>query len=157
MIEATFARARALAVAEAELMNLRADAAAETAPFEVMLANAEARAVQIRKTIQQIKAHAEGKAAEIEQMRAALLDELGDADGGTFEGVTITVKKAGGVQALELDAAYKKEPAKLPEEFHKTRIEPDNEAIRAALDEGRELEFARLLPRKRTVIVEVAE
>ena len=157
MIEATFARARALAVAEAELMNLRADAAAETAPFEVMLANAEARAVQIRKTIQQIKAHAEGKAAEIEQMRAALLAEMAGADRADFNGVSITVKKAGGVQALEIDAAYKKEPAKLPEEFHKRVIEPDNEAIRAALVEGRELEFARLLPRKRTVVVEVAE
>ena len=157
MTEETFERARAIARAEVELMNLRADAAAEAAPFEVMLANAEARAAQIRKTIQQINAHADGKRIEIEQMKAALLDELGDADGGTFNGVTITVKKAGGVQALELDAAYKKEPAKLPEEFHKRVIEPDNEAIRAALVEGRELEFARLLPRKRTVIVEVAE
>lgn len=157
MTEETFERAQAIAQAEVELMKMTADAKAETMPYESALAGYEQDAARCRKIIQQINAHADGKRIEIEQMKAALLDELGDADGGTFNGVTITVKKAGGVQALELDAAYKKEPAKLPEEFHKTRIEPDNEAIRAALDEGRELEFARLLPRKRTVIVEVAE
>lgn len=54
---------------------------------------------------------------------------------------------AGGSRALIIDEAYRKEPAQLPEEFHKTEIVADTEQIRAALEKGEKLAFARLADR----------
>lgn len=55
---------------------------------------------------------------------------------------TISTAKQGGKLPLIIDEEY---PAvDLPEHYQKVSIEPDTQAIRAALEEGATLPFARL-------------
>lgn len=54
------------------------------------------------------------------------------------------IQANGGVCPLEIDPEYREDPAKLPEIYQKKTISPDTEAIRADLDAGGELSFARL-------------
>jgi len=53
---------------------------------------------------------------------------------------TVSVQRNGGMQSIEVSGD-------VPPEFRVIRSEPDKAAIRTALLEGRELSFARLLPR----------
>lgn len=54
----------------------------------------------------------------------------------------LSLTRSGGKQPLILDEAIP--PAELPEKFQKIHVEPDKTAIRAALESGEELDFARL-------------
>ncbi len=53
---------------------------------------------------------------------------------------SFNIAKNGGKQALTIDR-------KVPKEYTKTIIENDTDKIRQALEEGKELPFARLEPR----------
>jgi len=149
MTEEIFEQARALARAEVELVNAMAD-------IQPRIDMLEASAASVRKTIGELSLGIQYKRDAIEQMRAALLKAMGDADHVAFGGVSITVKKAGGVQALEIDEPYKSIPSELPERYQMRKIVADAELIREDLANGEDVPFARLRPRKRTVIVEVA-
>lgn len=54
----------------------------------------------------------------------------------------LTLTKHGGKAPLILDNSIS--PTELPEKFQKVSVEPDKSAIRAALDAGEDLDFARL-------------
>lgn len=117
-----------------------------------------------QQAIQKLEAPADEQRAVIADLDAQILaaydatvpkDHEGPAYfSGTGGSVTVTVKSAGGVQALEIDEPYKSEPSRLPERYHSREITADKQMIRDDLAEG-SLEFARLLPRKRSVSVEV--
>lgn len=61
----------------------------------------------------------------------------------TADGQTIAVQKNGGKAPIEHDVV---DPNELPDRFTKTIRQADNDAIRAALESGESLGFARLLP-----------
>lgn len=53
------------------------------------------------------------------------------------------MQKNGGVTPMILDPSVELDPGALPEKFQKVTIEPNTPLIRAALEAGEELEFAR--------------
>jgi hypothetical protein len=65
------------------------------------------------------------------------MKQTGRTDAGGL--LMARIAKNGGVLPLIMSAS----PEELPQEFQKVTIEPNNEAIRKALDEGKELEFAQ--------------
>ena len=76
------------------------------------------------------------KEALIEAMDAAGVEQL---PAGEY---TLEIAKNGGLQPLKIDG-------EVPDNFTKIKIEPDNDLIRKALNDGEELEFAHLEPRGR--------
>jgi len=58
-----------------------------------------------------------------------------------------TVAKNGGAQPITLNPAWEAEPSAAPEQFHKTKIELDKDAIRAALEAGEVVEDCSLTER----------
>lgn len=61
----------------------------------------------------------------------------------TTSGWVLAVQKNGGKQAVELNCPVDQ----LPKRFTKVKVEPDMDAIRAAIEGGEELEFAVMHPR----------
>ena len=57
---------------------------------------------------------------------------------------SISIANNGGRLALLLDPIYAEEPEKLPAQFQKVVIAPNNDAIRKVLEDGGELPFATL-------------
>ena len=60
--------------------------------------------------------------------------------------ITVKMQNAGGKLGLIVDP-----DATIPERFTKLTIEPDNELIRKALDDGEKLDFARFAPRTKVI------
>lgn len=155
MTEEIFEKARAIVAAEVEAVALHSSIHDETATDRELLESLEKTVLILRARTNRAFAPLEEKKSAIEQMKADLLANLGGITDAASDGVTITVKHAGGVQALWVEEKFKKHPEELPEQFHKTKIELNTDAIRERLAEGTELPFAKLLPRKRTVVIEV--
>lgn len=78
----------------------------------------------------------------VKRMKDRLLLMMEAANIPEVKGEIFTIKprKAGGVKPLIIDTDVKAE--ELPFEFQKVEIKVDNSAVRAALDEGKELDFA---------------
>ncbi len=74
------------------------------------------------------------KNAILDAMQIAKVDEL---DAGKFK---IKIKGNGGVEPLKITG-------EVPDNFKRIVVENDNELIRKALNEGKELDFAHLEPR----------
>jgi hypothetical protein len=72
----------------------------------------------------------------MEAMEAAYIDTL---KAGEY---TLKIAKNGGAQPLKIDG-------EVPDKFTKVIVQPDNDLIRKALNDGEELEFAHLEPRGR--------
>lgn len=105
----------------------------------------EGRAKTIENEISRLMALKKAMDNAKKRMRESLLfcmKEMGK-DTITTDLHTIKIKNNGGVLPLDVDEA------KVPKEFKKTIVEekPDNEKIRKALNDGKELDFARFLPR----------
>ena len=97
------------------------------------------------------KAFAEKRDARknaIKRMKERLImamDALGTKElpAGNF---TIKIQGNGGQQPLKITGD-------VPENFNKVIVEPDNDKIRTALKEGKELDFAHLEPRGRHITI----
>ena len=76
------------------------------------------------------------KEALLNAMDAAGIDKLAAGE------YTLKIANNGGVQPLKIDGD-------VPDSFTKVIVQPDNDLIRKALNEGQELSFARLEPRGR--------
>jgi hypothetical protein len=111
------------------------------------------------------KAPAEEIAARIAQMRAELLEAMGDVTDADNGRIILHVVNAGGKRAVEYDQIVETAPEELPEQFHKTKIVADKDEIRSVLEANEKLPpeeqiaitFARLLPRKKSLKMERAE
>jgi hypothetical protein len=82
----------------------------------------------------------------VERLKERLLDNF-VANGVKkveTEHFRVTRAKTGGKASLELDPI---EPAEMPERFLVLRLDPNKDAIRAALEAGEEIPFARLRER----------
>jgi len=112
-----------------------------------LLARAEWARVEARR--QEARARAfEGRANGLKARLLQHLDATGQAKivGQRF---TVRAQNAGGKRALELRVPVEM----LEPEFTRTIVEPDNDKIRAALDEGQDLPFAVYKPRARTLVI----
>lgn len=109
--------------------------------------------------VTEFKRRAETRRAEIERMEfleridknaakaliarlKAFMEEKGikRIDGDRFR---VTLVNNSGILPLELDDAVTRDPLKAPPEYRKVIHTVDGQAVRAALDRGEELEFAR--------------
>lgn len=86
----------------------------------------------------------EQRTRAIKRMKNAFIEALDVAGMDSIKAGEYTLKIAnnGGVQPLKIDGD-------VPDNFTKIEIKPDNELIRKALNEGKELDFAHLEPRGR--------
>ena len=96
------------------------------------------------KIIAAFKAKKETRANNVKRMKLALIMAMDAAEVDTLPAGDYTLKivKNGGLQPLKIDGD-------VPDNFTKVRIEPDNDLIRKALNDGEELSFAHLEPRGR--------
>lgn len=79
------------------------------------------------------------KVARLKEAVKNAMEALGkNKSGGQV--LTVTLQGNGGVRPLIVDV----KPCELPPEFQKYKVEENSEAIRKALEEGQELDFARL-------------
>jgi len=156
MNERTFDKARQLAQLQIEFGAMVELARPDVERIQSQIAHMRSIIKASETAIAILEKSADAKRAEIAELERQILEEMAGADRGDYQGVSITVKSAGGVQALEIDEPYKSEPAKLPERYHERKIVANTDLIREDLAEG-PLAFARLLPRKRTVAVEVKD
>ena len=79
----------------------------------------------------------DGNIARLKAFMMESMKQTGRTDAGGL--LRARIAKNGGVLPLIMSA----NPEELPQEFQKVTIEANNEAIRKALDEGQELEFAQ--------------
>ena len=79
----------------------------------------------------------DGNIARLKAFMMESMKQTGRSDAGGL--LRARIAKNGGVLPLIMSAS----PEELPQEFQKVTIEANNEAIRKALDEGQELEFAQ--------------
>jgi len=112
--------------------------------YAALISELEAKAEVRQKEAQRL-----AKLAASDEKRAALLKErlkwffetnkLKTVETARYK---LTLAKSGGKAPLVLDDSIS--PTSLPEKFQKVKVEPDKAAIRAALEAGEELEFAKL-------------
>lgn len=107
---------------------------------------ADARKAEIRR-LQELEQQARNKA---ERLRKVLRDVLVRLNRQTVETVRykLRLQKAGGQQPMTID-----EFAEMPEQFLQTIKTVDKAAIRAALESGKELPFAKLEERSTILVI----
>ncbi len=104
----------------------------------------EMESKECENVIAAFKAKKEIRENHIKRMKQALIEAM-DAAGveqlpaGEY---TLKIAKNGGLQPLKIDG-------EVPDNFTKIKIEPDNDLIRKALNDGEELGFAHLEERGR--------
>lgn len=110
--------------------------------YVALIAELKARSDIRREEAKRLKARAEIDSSNADFLKQRLVWAMQRMDRPIVETerYRVSVAKNGGLQPLEI-------AGDVPPEFRKIVSEPDNHAIRTALLEGRELSFARLLPR----------
>lgn len=146
--------AAALAEAEARLANAERQVDELVDPLRRVLSDAEAVVAKMKAVIAGLRAPGAAERQRIDAALAALAQQMGDINELCSGGVRVWVVSSGGKQPIEYDGVVEKDAPSLPEAFHARKIMADKEAIRAALERGENLPFARLLPRGRTVRIE---
>lgn len=136
---------------EAALMqwmeSLESEQAAKLDGYLAYLRVLDMEAAQAKAERDEWAAKAKAREARADYLKRRLLDYLertGQPKVTTAAGRVVSVVKNGGQVPMHLTET---DGEKLPEEFQAVIVVPDKAAIRAALEAGRELDFARLLPR----------
>jgi hypothetical protein len=106
------------------------EATAAKAEEEQYAAKRKARESRVRYLEAKLKAH---------------LEATNQTKVQTASGRVVSIQKNGGVAPLEIKAGT--DPEAIPAEYVRTVVEIDKAKVRAALEAGKELEFAELLPR----------
>lgn len=103
-----------------------------------VIKNIEGDAKAVTEEIKRLQAKKKALENHVERMKATMYEAM-QAVGKTSAGGKVlkaTIQKNGGVLPLIVDEEL------LPDEFKKVSYSADNDAIRKALDEGKELPFA---------------
>ena len=103
-----------------------------------VIKNLDAEAKALKEEAKRLQGRQKAIENNIERMKAALMESL-KATGRTEAGELLKAKiqKNGGLLPVIVD------DVEIPEEYQKITIEANKEAIRDALDQGKELSFAR--------------
>lgn len=126
---------------------LEHEQAAKLDSYIAYLATLDMEAAEAKRVADEFTEKRKSREARADYLRRRLLDYLERTKQPkvtTASGRTVSVVNNGGQVPLHLTET---DGEKLPEEFQAYVTVPDKAAIRAALEAGRELDFARLLPR----------
>ena len=109
-----------------------------------MIKQLEMEADECSKVIDAFKHKKEVRANHVKRMKEALIEAMDAAGVDSIPAgeYTLKIAKNGGLQPLKIDG-------EVPDNFTKIKIEPDNDLIRKALNDGEELGFAHLEERGR--------
>jgi G:T/U-mismatch repair DNA glycosylase len=126
------------------LDDLKTDLAGKSAGYVHVIKQLDMEADECDKVIEAFKAKKEARKNHIAKMKNALLDamdaaQLTEIKAGEY---TLKIAKNGGKQPLVLDST-------VPDNYMKIKYEPDNDLIRTAIEEGKEINFAHLEERGR--------
>lgn len=126
------------------LDDLKTDLAGKSAGYVHVIKQLDMEADECDKVIEAFKAKKEARKNHIAKMKNALLDamdaaQLTELKAGEY---TLKIAKNGGKQPLVLDST-------VPDNYMKIKYEPDNDLIRTAIEEGKEINFAHLEERGR--------
>ena len=126
------------------LDDLKTDLAGKSAGYVYVIKQLDMEADECDKVIEAFKAKKEARKNHIAKMKAALLDamdaaQLSEIKAGEY---TLKIAKNGGKQPLVIDST-------VPDNYMKIKYEPDNDLIRQAIEEGKEVPFAHLEERGR--------
>ena len=126
------------------LDELKTDLAGKSAGYVHVIKQLDMEADECDKVIEAFKAKKEARKNHIAKMKNALLDamdaaQLSELKAGEY---TLKIAKNGGKQPLVLDST-------VPDNYMKIKYEPDNDLIRTAIEEGKEINFAHLEERGR--------
>lgn len=126
------------------LEDLKTDLAGKSAGYVHVIKQLDMEADECDKVIETFKAKKEARKNHIAKMKNALLDamdaaQLTEIKAGEY---TLKIAKNGGKQPLIIDST-------VPDNYMKIKYEPDNDLIRTAIEEGKEINFAHLEERGR--------
>lgn len=126
------------------LDDLKTDLAGKSAGYVHVIKQLDMEADECDKVIEAFKAKKEARKNHIAKMKNALLDamdaaQLTELKAGEY---TLKIAKNGGKQPLVIDST-------VPDNYMKIKYEPDNDLIRTAIEEGKEINFAHLEERGR--------
>ena len=126
------------------LDDLKTDLAGKSAGYVHVIKQLDMEADECDKVIEAFKAKKEARKNHIAKMKNALLDamdaaQLTEIKAGEY---TLKIAKNGGKQPLVVDGT-------VPDNYMKIKYEPDNDLIRQAIEEGKEVPFAHLEERGR--------
>lgn len=126
------------------LDDLKTDLAGKSAGYVHVIKQLDMEADECDKVIEAFKAKKEARKNHITKMKNALLDamdaaQLTELKAGEY---TLKIAKNGGKQPLVVDG-------NVPDNYMKIKYEPDNDLIRQAIEEGKEVPFAHLEERGR--------
>ena len=126
------------------LDDLKTDLAGKSAGYVHVIKQLDMEAEECDKVIEAFKAKKEARKNHIARMKNALLDamdaaQLTEIKAGEY---TLKIAKNGGKQPLIIDST-------VPDNYMKIKYEPDNDLIRQAIEEGKEVPFAHLEERGR--------
>lgn len=126
------------------LDDLKTDLAGKSAGYVHVIKQLDMEAEECDKVIEAFKAKKEARKNHIAKMKNALLDamdaaQLTEIKAGEY---TLKIAKNGGKQPLIIDST-------VPDNYMKIKYEPDNDLIRTAIEEGKEINFAHLEERGR--------
>ena len=126
------------------LDDLKTDLAGKSAGYVHVIKQLDMEAEECDKVIEAFKAKKEARKNHIAKMKNALLDamdaaQLTEIKAGEY---TLKIAKNGGKQPLVIDST-------VPDNYMKIKYEPDNDLIRTAIEEGKEINFAHLEERGR--------
>ena len=133
---------------ETTLEALTGELEVKSAGYVNVIKQLEMEAKQAKEISKQFADKQKTRENHIKQMKEALLYAMQNTgmdkvEAGNF---TIKIQNNGGVQPLVIDGA-------VPDSYNKLIIEPDNDLIRRALEEGKELDFAHLEQRGKHIVI----
>ena len=123
---------------------LRGELEVKAGGYVHVIKQLEMEANECSKVMEAFKLKKERRENNIKRMKLALMEAMDDAGVDSIPAgeYTLKIAKNGGLQPLKIDGD-------VPDNFTKVKIEPDNDLIRKALNDGEELDFAHLEPRGR--------
>ena len=126
------------------LEGLKGELSAKAGGYVHVIEQLLMEAAECSKVIDVFKAKKEVRENHVKRMKEALMEAMDAAgvDKLQADEYTLKIAKNGGVQPLKIDG-------EVPDNFTKVIVQPDNDLIRKALNDGEELEFAHLEPRGR--------
>lgn len=126
------------------LEGLKGELSAKAGGYVHVIEQLLMEAAECSKVIDAFKAKKEVRENHVKRMKEALMEAMDAAGVDKLQAgeYTLKIAKNGGLQPLKIDGD-------VPDSFTKVIVQPDNELIRKALNDGEELEFAHLEPRGR--------
>jgi len=126
------------------LEGLKGELEAKSAGYVHVINQLTMEANECKKVIDAFTEKQQARLNNVKRMKEALIKAMDAAGTDTIKAgeYTLQIANNGGVQPLKIEGD-------VPDSYTKVIVQPDNELIRKALKDGKELDFAHLEPRGR--------